>query len=67
MKNNIPLKYACLDKFDSIYNNCDQENVRQLLSDLRTLVYYQMNEIKNQRMEIISVKHKDSWKQYDNQ
>jgi hypothetical protein len=67
MKNSIPLKYACLDKFDIVYNNCDQEEVRQLLSDLRSLIYYQMNEIKNQRMEIISVKHKDAWKQYDNQ
>ena len=67
MKNNITLKYACLDKFDSIYNQCDQEDIKQLLSDLRRLIYYQMNAIKTQRMELISIKHKDAWKSYDNQ
>lgn len=67
MKNNITLKYACLDKFDAIYNNCDHQDIKQLLSDLRSLIYYQMNEIKNQRMEIIAIKHKESWKHYDDQ
>lgn len=67
MKNNIPLKYSCLDNFNTIYSNCDQQEVRQLLSDLKDLIYYQMNEIKNQRIEIVSIKHKDAWKIYDNQ
>ena len=66
MKEKIPLKYACLDTFDNIYESCTDESVKNLLHDLRQLIYYQMNQIKDQRMEIVSLIHKDAWKQYDN-
>lgn len=63
--NHIPLKYHCLDRFDEITSFCDNDKVKTLLNELRELVFYQMNEIKNQRIEIISLKHKSSWKHYD--
>lgn len=65
MKDNIPLKYECLDRFDSIHDSCSDQQIKSLLNELRTLIFYQMNEIKHQRIEIISLKHKDSWKRYD--
>lgn len=64
-KEHLPLKYECLDRFDETLKTCEQENVRDLLIDLRDLIYYQMKQITGQRAEIVSIKHKMSWQQYD--
>lgn len=64
-KNNITLKYECLNDFENIINSCSDQNIKNLLYQLRDLIFYQMNEIKNQRMKIIAHKHKESWKRYD--
>jgi hypothetical protein len=66
MKEKIPLKYACLDRFDEVYNSCQDDMVKTLLTDLRELIYYQMNQIKDQRMVIVAFTHKEAWKHYDN-
>lgn len=64
-KNNITLKYECLNDFENITNSCSDQNIKNLLYQLRDLIFYQMNEIKNQRMKIIAYEHKESWKRYD--
>ena len=65
MKEHIPLKYECLDRFQEIVKKCTDDDVAKLLIEMFDLIRYQMNEIKNQRMEIISFKHKEEWKRYD--
>lgn len=66
MSNNIVLKYQCLDHFDEIVNELkDNQKMCNYLLDLRELIFYQMNEIKNQRSEIIAIKHKIAWKHYN--
>jgi hypothetical protein len=66
MKEKIPLKYACLDSFDKLYNSCTNNEIKDLLFQLRELIFYQMNEIKNQRIDIVGIKHEQAWKHYDN-
>jgi hypothetical protein len=65
MKHHIPLKYECLDDFGKVYQLCEQQEVKNLLLDLRELIQYQMEQIRDQRTEIISFKHKNAWKHYD--
>lgn len=65
MKDNIPLKYECLDNFSQKVKSCADPYITQLLLDMYDLIIYQMSEIKTQRMEIIAFKHKDAWKHYD--
>lgn len=44
MKNNIPLKYACLDNFDNISSKCNDIEIKTLLHELRDLIFYQMRD-----------------------
>lgn len=65
MKEHIPLKYECLDRFQDVIKSCTDDNAAKLLIEMFDLIRYQMNEIKDQRMTIIGLKHKESWKHYD--
>lgn len=64
MKEKIPLKYECLDRFQDIVKNCKDDNASKLLIEMFDLIRYQMEEIKNQRMEIITFKHEKAWNHY---
>lgn len=64
MKQHLPLKYECLDKFNEIYESCD-DKLKVFLDDLRELIHYQMIEITNQRSQIVSIKHKYAWRNYE--
>lgn len=66
MTDKIPLKYECLDRFQNIVRDCADDNIIKLLIEMFDLIVYQMNEIKMQRMEIISLKHTKAWKHYEN-
>ena len=65
MKHQIPLKYACLDNFTEIVKDCKDDNVARYLIELRDLITYQMEIIREQRMEIVASKHSEAWKHYD--
>jgi hypothetical protein len=65
MKEHIPLKYECLDRFQDIVKNCADNNAAKLLIEMFDLIRYQMKQIQDQRMEIIGLKHKEAWKHYD--
>lgn len=65
MKEQIPLKYACLDFFTDIVTKCKDDDIAKYLIELRDLITYQMKIIHDQRMEIVAIKHKDAWKHYD--
>lgn len=65
MKEKIPLKYECLDRFQTVIKECTDDNAAKLLIEMFDLIVYQMNEIKEQRMEIIAIKHATEWKRYD--
>ena len=53
--------YILSDKIKS----CTDQNIATLLIEMYDLIIYQMNEIRDQRMEIIAFKHKAAWKHYD--
>ena len=65
MKEHIPLKYECLDGLSDKIKSCSDDSIAKLLIEMYDLIIYQMNEIKEQRMEIIAYKHKAAWKHYD--
>lgn len=65
MKHQIPLKYACLDKFTDVVKNCKDDTLAKYLIELRDLISYQMEIIKEQRIAIVANKHSESWKHYD--
>jgi hypothetical protein len=65
MKENIHHKYDCLNKLDQIIKSCTDTNAINLILDMRDLIFYQMHEIRDQRTDIISMKHKNAWKHYD--
>jgi hypothetical protein len=65
MKNNIVLKYACLDRLDDVIKKCQDDTTKNLILDLRDLIIYQMKEIENQRRQIVAKTHKEAWKRYD--
>ena len=65
MKQHIPLKYECLDRYADVMSKCNDDNVKQLLVQMFDLIRYQMEEIKHQRMEIIAFKHQKAWTHYD--
>lgn len=65
MKEQLVLKYACMDQFDAILVNCDNPTIYDYLISLKELIIYQMDIIKEQRIKIISNKHQEAWKQYD--
>jgi len=64
-KYNITYKYDCLNNIEQILQQCKDDNIKNFIIDLRELIFYQMHEIRDQRMQIISAQHKDAWKQYD--
>jgi hypothetical protein len=65
MKEHIPLKYECLDRFQDVVKNCKDDIASKLLIEMFDLIRYQMQEIQNQRMEIIAYKHQKAWTHYD--
>lgn len=65
MKEIIPLKYECLDRFNDIVTKCTDNEAAKLLVEMFDLIAYQMNQIKEQRIEIVGLKHKEAWKRYD--
>lgn len=65
MKEKIPLKYECLDKFPDAVKNCKDDEMAKLLIEMFDLIAYQMNQIKEQRIEIVGLKHQQAWKRYD--
>lgn len=65
MKEKIPLKYECLDRLGEVIKKCSDDDAVQLLKEMFDLIVYQMNEIKNQRIEIVSMKHQRSWKHHE--
>lgn len=53
-------------KLDSIIQKCD-DDVKLYINELYELIHYQKDMINSQRIEIISLKHKQSWAIYDKQ
>ena len=65
MKYNIPLKYECLDRYPEVLSRCNDDETKQLLIEMFDLIRYQMEQMKDQRMEIIAFKHQKAWTHYD--
>jgi hypothetical protein len=65
MRDHIPLKYECLNGLSDKIKSCNDVTIVKLLTEMYDLIVYQMNEIKEQRMEIIAFKHKAAWKHYE--
>jgi hypothetical protein len=65
MKETAPLKYNCLDGLSDKIKSCSDPKIASLLIDMYDLIIYQMNQIKEQRIEIIGLQHKEAWKRYD--
>ena len=63
--NKISLKYACIDRMPEVIKKCVDDDAKCLINELHDLIIYQINTIKHQRLEIISLKHKEAWKRYD--
>lgn len=64
-KSDLHLKYAFLDNFLDTVKSCKDDSIAKYLVQLRDLITYQMQIIHEQRMEIVSLKHKEAWKHYD--
>lgn len=65
MKEHIPLKYECLDRYPEILSKCEENETKLLLVEMFDLIKYQMHQITDQRMTIVGLKHKEAWKHYD--
>ena len=65
MRERLEHKYDCLNKIENVIQNCKDNDAINLIIDLRELIFYQMHEIRNQRIEIIAMKHKNAWTHYD--
>jgi len=65
MKERLNHTYDCLDKLPQAISCCNDQNLKNLLEDMRDLIIYQMKEIRDQRIEIVSIKHQNAWKHYD--
>jgi hypothetical protein len=65
MRETAPLKYNCLDGLGDKIKSCSDDKIARLLTEMYDLIIYQMNQIKEQRIEIIGLKHKEAWKRYD--
>lgn len=61
MKDHSALKYECLDRFNHTVTNCKDNEASKLLIEMFNLIAYQMNQIKEQRIEIVGLKHKLIW------
>lgn len=65
MKKPIP-KYHFLDNInDFLQKYHDDATLIELITNLKELILYQMIEIRDQRSEIIALKHQSAWKRYD--
>ncbi|NDB61149.1 hypothetical protein EB001_22320 [bacterium] len=64
-KETAPLKYGCIDNLQEIVKNCQDNNAAKLIMELYDLIVYQKDMIKQQRIEIIGLQHKQAWKRYD--
>lgn len=64
-KEDLIPKYRFMDNFYSVYSKCKDQETKDLLQEMRDTLLYQMDEIHNQRKQIIYVKHKYAWKRYD--
>lgn len=53
------------DKVKLIMEAYKNEQVYDYIMELYELINYQKEMIKEQRIEIISLKHKEAWKRYD--
>lgn len=53
------------DKVKLIMEAYKHEQVYEYIMELYELINYQKEMINQQRVEIISLKHKESWKRYD--
>lgn len=53
------------DKVKLIMETYKDEQVYEYIMELYELINYQKNMISQQRVEIISLKHKEAWKRYD--
>lgn len=53
------------DKIKLIMESYKNEQVYDYLMELYELISYQKELINKQRVEIISLKHKEAWKRYD--
>lgn len=53
------------DKVKLIMETYKNEQVYDYIMELYELVNYQKDMIKQQRVEIIALKHKEAWKRYD--
>lgn len=53
------------DKIKLIMETYKNEQVYHYILELYELINYQKEMINQQRVEIISLKHKESWKRYD--
>lgn len=65
IKETAPLKYSYIDRYPDIVKNCKDDDAAKLIVELHDLIIYQKDMIKQQRIEIISLKHKEAWKRYD--
>jgi hypothetical protein len=65
MKDHIHLKYECLNGLSDKIKSCSDDNIAKLLIEMYDLIIYQMHEIKEQRMVIVGLQHKEAWKRYD--
>ena len=54
-----------MDNFLPLYDTVENQEVKDLLIEMRDTILYQMEEIRKQRAEIIYVKHKYAWRRYD--
>jgi hypothetical protein len=54
-----------MDNFLPLYDMVENQEVKDLLIEMRDTILYQMEEIRKQRAEIIYVKHKYAWRRYD--
>lgn len=61
------LKYEPMssDKIKTIMEAYKNEQVYDYIQELYELINYQKDIIKQQRIEIIGLKHKEAWKRYD--
>ena len=53
------------DKVKLIMETYKDEQAYEYIMELYELINYQKNMISQQRVEIISLKHKEAWKRYD--
>lgn len=61
----MKLKYDIFLSLEQACNKTSDSELIQYMKDLYELILYQKNIIKEQRVEIIALKHKEAWKRYD--